>query len=180
MRRWLSVLFLSPLWLLGLLALAIAVAGAAGFRYNGSDSMPHGWYWGCGPGETARKGALVTCLPVPRANVVPNPAFDVAVKRGYVRPGEPLLKKVVALEGDRISIGPAGVSVNGVPLPNSRPLGRDGAGRPLPQVAMSDYPLQAGEVLLMSDYSPVSFDGRYFGPIPRACLKSVLRPILTW
>ena len=30
-----------------------------------------------------------------------------------------------------------------------------------------------GKVLLMSDDSPTSFDGRYFGPIPRARIQSV-------
>jgi type IV secretory pathway protease TraF len=37
-----------------------------------------------------------------------------------------------------------------------------------------------GEALLMSDYSPSSFDGRYFGPIPRAQIQGVVRPVLTW
>jgi type IV secretory pathway protease TraF len=50
----------------------------------------------------------------------------------------------------------------------------------LPQVALSDYPLQPGEALLMSDYSAWSFDGRYFGPIPKALIQSVVRPVWTW
>ena len=171
MKRLPAVLILS-------LVLALSLAGVAGLRYNRSESMPAGIYWLIG--GPPHKGDLVTCLPVTRASRVPNPAFDLAVKRGYVRPGEPLLKKVVALEGDRISIGPAGVCVNGVPLPNSRPLERDGASRPLLQVVLSDYPLQPGEVLLMSDYSTQSFDGRYFGPIPKALIQSVVRPVWTW
>ena len=37
-----------------------------------------------------------------------------------------------------------------------------------------------GKVLLMSDDSPTSFDGRYFGPIPRAQIQTVVKPVWTW
>jgi len=37
----------------------------------------------------------------------------------------------------------------------------------------------AGRVLLMSGYSPKSFDGRYFGPIEQTAIKGVLRPVFT-
>jgi conjugative transfer signal peptidase TraF len=107
-------------------------------------------------------------------------AFGYAFQRGYVKEHEPLLKRLVAVAGDRLSIGAGGVRVNGVPLPNSRPLDRDAAGRPLPPVYLPDYPLQNGEVLLMSDGSAWAFDGRYFGPIPRAQIQSVVRPVWTW
>jgi len=36
------------------------------------------------------------------------------------------------------------------------------------------------EVLLMSDYSPISFDARYFGPLRATTIESVIMPILTW
>jgi type IV secretory pathway protease TraF len=42
------------------------------------------------------------------------------------------------------------------------------------------YRLAPGKALLISDYSPISFDGRYFGPIPRAQVQSVVRPVWTW
>jgi hypothetical protein len=32
---------------------------------------------------------------------------------------------------------------------------------------------------LMSDYSPRSFDGRYFGPVAQTSVKGVLRPVFT-
>jgi type IV secretory pathway protease TraF len=50
----------------------------------------------------------------------------------------------------------------------------------MPVCRLQDYRLAAGEVLLMSDYSPLSFDGRYFGPIPRAQIQGVVQPVWTW
>ena len=44
----------------------------------------------------------------------------------------------------------------------------------------TDCTLKDNQVLLMSDYNPLSFDGRYFGPINRAQIRSVIRPVLTW
>jgi type IV secretory pathway protease TraF len=41
------------------------------------------------------------------------------------------------------------------------------------------YTLGAAQVLLMSDYSPKSFDGRYFGPVEKTGIKGVLRPVFT-
>jgi hypothetical protein len=37
-----------------------------------------------------------------------------------------------------------------------------------------------GEVLLMSDYNPQSFDSRYFGPIEETAIESVVTPVLTF
>jgi type IV secretory pathway protease TraF len=42
------------------------------------------------------------------------------------------------------------------------------------------YVLGDAEVLLMSDGSATSFDGRYFGPVSRAQLKTAIKLILTW
>ena len=39
--------------------------------------------------------------------------------------------------------------------------------------------LSTVQVLLMSDYSPKSFDGRYFGPVEQTGIKGVLRPVFT-
>lgn len=56
---------------------------------------------------------------------------------------------------------------------------RDGHGRPLPQLCVSQT-LNASQVMLMSDYEAASFDGRYFGPLDRAGVLRAMRPVLTW
>jgi conjugative transfer signal peptidase TraF len=173
-RRLLAVLFLSPWWFAALALLALAAVGASGLKYNATDSMPRGWYRIVDSGAHARRGDLVIVAPPHTV------AFGYAFQRGYFTERDLLLKRLVAVSGDRLDIDENGVRVNGVPLTNSRPKARDEAGRPLPQVYLPDYPLQDGEVLLMSDYSAASFDGRYFGPIPRACIQSVVRPVWTW
>src|SRR5436309_1012112 len=96
------------------------------------------------------------------------PVFELALARKYIGPGgfsryEQMLKRLVAVGGDTVSIDAEGVTVNGQRLPNTAPLSQDGAGRPLPVCRLQGYRLQAGEVLVLSDYSPLSFDSRYFG-----------------
>ena len=166
-----AVLFLSPLWLL-------ALAGLAGLRVNHTHSFPVGVYWAVPKAPAV--GDLVFFRPPEEA------VFDEALARGYIGRGgsfthyETMLKRLVAVGGDVISITTAGVTVNGRLLANSKPMDVDEAGRPMPQLRLKDYRLAPGEVLVMSDYSPLSFDGRYFGPIPRAQIQSVAWPVWTW
>ena len=112
--------------------------------------------------------------------------FKLAKKRGYLAAGPSpagtcgLIKQVAALSGDRVTIGVQGVQVNGVLLKNSAPRPADEAGRPLRAYELSDYALRSEEVLLMSDYNPASFDGRYFGPLSKTTIQSVIVPVITW
>jgi conjugative transfer signal peptidase TraF len=97
-----------------------------------------------------------------------SPQFEMAREGGYIdarfTPARTyaLIKRVVAMGGDRVTIGGAGVTVNGKPLAHSTPCAEDGAGWPL-----RTFLLGPTEVLLMSEYSPRSFDARYFGPFRR-------------
>ena len=98
--------------------------------------------------------------------------------RSYAR--ENLIKQVAAVEGDRVRISSEGVRVNGRLLANSQPLSADRDGLPLPQLALDDYTLRAGELLTMSTYNPRSFDSRYFGLMPRKSVIAVVAPVFTW
>jgi conjugative transfer signal peptidase TraF len=160
-------------------ALLIVVVGAtiAGARFNVSTSFPMGLYWTrhVVPG----KNALVYFRP-PRTDV-----FELARERDYIEPSplgayQPLIKKVVAEEGDTVSVTDEGVIVNQVLIPNSKPLNKDPAGRLLPQLRIAERRLAAGEVLLLSDINPRSFDARYFGPMQRGCIQEAIEPVLTW
>jgi conjugative transfer signal peptidase TraF len=154
------------------------VVCAIGLRVNGTDSEPIGIYWAIS--KAPAKGDLVFALPPAQ------PIFKLAKERGYLAAGPGpagtcgLIKQVAAVGGDRITIDAEGVRVNGILLKNSAPRPADEAGRPLHAYELSDYQLGAEEVLLVSDYNPASFDGRYFGPFSRATIQSVIVPILTW
>ena len=152
-----------------------ALAGVGGL-INATPSYPRGLYLPLG--RAAQVGDLVAFCP----------GIAVAkygMARGYLDPGRcpsgsvPLIKRLAAGGGDQVAIGPAGVTVDGKVLKNSRPMARDGRGRPLPQLRLSET-LADGQVLLMSDYAPASFDGRYFGPLDRAGLLRAMKPVLTW
>lgn len=151
---------------------------AAGGRFNTSKSLELGLYWITDAPIT--KGAYVMFCPPERK------VFMDAKERGYIDAGfcpgnfGHLMKKILAAKGDTIAVTPQGVTVNGEVLPYSKPVAEDGVGRPLPQLSSERYTLGASELLLMSDSSPTSFDGRYFGPITRSQVTSVIRPVLTW
>jgi conjugative transfer signal peptidase TraF len=158
---------------------AFATAGLAGLlgaRVNTTGSYPPGLYWLTG--EAAQKGALVIACP-PDVEAVAE-----GFRRGYIGAGfcpggyGYVIKKIVGLPGDRITITGQGVSVNGEAIPNSTPRRTDTEGKPLP-FRETAYTLVTAQVLLMSDYSPKSFDGRYFGPVEQTGIKGVLRPMLT-
>ena len=137
-----------------------------------------GVYWTSG--QPVEKGAYVLFCP-PSGGV-----FAAAKERDYIAAGfcpggtGYMMKQVLAATDDAVSIGDDGVRVNGELLPFSQPLTADKAGRPLPRYPATSFTLGKSELLLMSDGSGTSFDGRYFGPVNRAQVVSVIRPVFTW
>ncbi|VTU46121.1 conjugal transfer peptidase TraF (plasmid) [Variovorax sp. SRS16] len=158
-----------------LFALAIGCAGA---RLNTTPSIPIGLYWRTT--ASVERGAYVMFCPPAGAS------FSQVKDRGYVGPGfcpggyGYLMKRVLAAGTDRISVRLDGVRVNGALLPLSAPLLADKAGRPLAHFQAFNRTLGAQEVLPMSDVNPLSYDGRYFGPITRSQIEAVIVPVLTW
>jgi len=158
-----------------LLGMTCQVAGA---RINTSKSIPMGLYWTTS--APMDKGAYVVFCPSP------SEVFIEARTRGYIGAGfcpggfGYLMKRVAATARDTVTVTSQGVDVNGERLRLSMPLAADPAGRPLPRFEVNGYVLGDAEVLLMSDGSPTSFDGRYFGPVSRSQLRGAIKPILTW
>jgi conjugative transfer signal peptidase TraF len=161
----------------GLLLLGVGCY-AGGARINTTKSIPMGLYWTTS--QPVTKGAYVLLCP-PQAAV-----FDEARTRGYITtgfcPGDYgyLMKRVLATKDDAVSIGADGVRVNGALLLLSAPVKVDKAGRPLPRHHPTSFTLRQSEVLLMSDVSATSFDGRYFGPVDHTQIRSVITPVVTW
>ncbi len=148
-----------------------------GARINNSKSLALGLYWTIN--QPIEKGAYVIFCPPDTS------AFAIAKERGYISGGYcpggygQMMKRILAAKGDAVSVTGAGVLVNDQLLAFSKPYSSDPAGRPLPQTS-DFYTLKENELLLMTDVSATSFDARYFGPIDKAQIKSVIRPILTW
>ena len=156
--------------MLGLCALAFWIGG---LRLNLSASQPVGLY------RVAPDGRLAAaCLD--------GAAAELARAREYLRRGtcplqlEPVLKRIVALGGDHVSVSDAGVLVNGTQLPNSVPAERDSAGRPMPSlIAKGAYQtrLAADELWLASFFSSASYDSRYYGPVRAGQIRERLEPV---
>ena len=164
---------------LGLFALVVTLLDHAGFRVQHTASLPKGIYQvvpSDSPAELLRPGAIgLWCLPPRTARW--------AAARGYLRPGscatgvEPLAKVVLAMEGDTVDFDSRGVRVSDRPIANSKPLGRDVAGRALPLTPYGRYVLRAGEAWIWSPYSARSFDSRYLGPLSGSALVAIVRPV---
>ena len=152
--------------------------GLAGARVNTSRSIALGLYWSSD--RPARKGEYVLLCP-PQTGVI-----EEARRRGYLGAGfcpgghGYMMKRILAAEGDSVTIDADGVRVDGALLPFSAPLAVDLAGRSMPRLRIDRYVLRASEVLLMSDVSRTSFDGRYFGPVSRMQIRTVIVPVFTW
>lgn len=91
-----------------------------------------------------------------------------------------MMKRVWAVAGDRVTWGEEGIAINDKLLPASTPQETDKAGRLMWRQELADYVLGEFELLLMSDVSWASFDGRYFGPVEGGQVKGVIRPVVTF
>lgn len=146
-----------------------------GFRINLTDSIPVGLYRISHAGEL--KNAYVIFCPDNRQ------AFRLGLDRGYIDHGLNcggygyLMKKVVAIPGDIVSVTKAGVLVNQALIPFSKPKLKDGLNRPLPQWRVTHYQLAKDELLTMTNQSEWSFDGRYYGLVHSSQIKGMLRPL---
>jgi conjugative transfer signal peptidase TraF len=164
------------------LFLAVWAAYLAGARINRTNSLPKGLYWAVD--KTAQRGDLVAFWPRDTETM------REARRRVYILPGVYntvggegyglLMKRLVAVPGDIVSITGAGVEVNGTLVPNTRPLPVDGAGDPLPQLRFANYRLRDTEALFLSDHLPRSFDGRYFGVQELRQIVETVVPVWTW
>jgi conjugative transfer signal peptidase TraF len=155
----------------------IAVFGlcaSAGLRLNSTGSLPLGIYMV----STAADANLVEFCP-------PEPYSQISVVRGYRSPGicpdgdDPLLKPVISKPGDTVVFSEVGLQINGVLLRNTAPISRDSRGRPLTHFPFGAYQARSDSVWVASSYHPLSFDSRYFGPIPTYAIRNRLKALLT-
>ena len=168
--------------------MAVVVFPAAlvtmGLRYNDTPSAPLGWYWRRPvPVSGPALGDFVAVCPPAWVTPLRFPFYERG--RGEDRcpgGGEPLVKRIVAIPGDTVVETIAGVEVDGRRLPLSAPMAASPVtGIHLPW-ATGRWTLARGEYWLYGPgaargWARYSFDSRYFGPVSRAAIRGVLRPL---
>lgn len=160
-----SLLFLT---FYGATVIAAAMHRPTDFRlyWNPTPSVPVGLYWRTDKGFG--RGDLVVAWP-------PLAARDLAAARGILPKTVPLLKRIAATEGDEICATGTTISVNGKAL--AERLVADSQGRAMP--AWDGCHRLGDEVFLLLPEVSSSFDGRYFGAIPRASVIGKAIPLWT-
>ncbi|SCC91918.1 Peptidase S26, conserved region [Thiomonas sp. X19] len=176
--RWNRLLI--PIAALAATALAINVLWWCGWRVNWTESEPLGLY------RLLPVTADSRIIRSERAEFCPPPtitpqAFPFYMKGDCPGGGMPMFKQIVGLPGDRITVTPQAVTVNGKALAHSGQL----PGSPsFPRVHL---PYQHGTFTLGPDQFWVygsgarpalaaqSFDSRYWGPITRNDIRRITR-----
>lgn len=136
--------------------------------YNASDSMPRGFYAIRVQPPSVGDAALVR---------LPAAAARLAVERGYLPAGVPLIKPIAAGYGDHVCVRHGIVRING--RLRTLTLTHDSQGRPL-----ASWPgcrlLGPHEWFLLGTDHSASFDSRYFGPVAHAAVYGVAVPLWVW
>lgn len=157
-----------------------------GVRLNLSDSAPVGvWTTDSFHTDELSYGRMVSICPRDTATT------RAMLAAGFLPVGScsagsvPLLKPIVALPGDLVSIDPDGVRVNGSLLANSAPANTTVANIQLhgyghdAGVTQSRYEVLEEQVWVVSSYSSNSYDSRYFGPLSISDIRWTATPLLT-
>jgi conjugative transfer signal peptidase TraF len=159
---------------LGTVALCMpdATTMPVGIVFNPSDSVPRGWYR---VGHIDDVGSLhADAIVLAR---LPAGAAALASQRGYLPAGVPILKRIGAVAPQVVCVHERTVRIDGTATATVRT--HDGAHRPLLSWEQCRA-LGEGELFLLSDTNPASFDSRYFGPIAASAVIGVARPLWTW
>lgn len=136
--------------------------------YNPTDSVARGWYL-IEPPVALRVGSVALVrLPAGVA------AF--AAQRGYLPKEVPILKRIGAVAPQSVCVRGQAVHIDGAAV--ATVLAHDGKRRPLQPWAQCRV-LTDGELFLLSDVHPASFDSRYFGPIDASAVLGTASPIWT-
>ena len=142
------------------------------FVYNPSASVAPGWY-------RIERLERADSLHVGSTVLVRLPAdvAALAAQRGYLPSGAPILKRVGALAPQSVCVHEQTVRIDGAVVAVVRL--QDGMVRPL-QAWGQCRALVEGEVFLLSDTHPASFDSRYFGPVQVSAVLGIAHPVWTW
>ncbi|HUE64943.1 MAG TPA: S26 family signal peptidase [Rhizomicrobium sp.] len=136
--------------------------------WNESASVPVGLYT-LHPASPLKVGDLVAERPAT------NLARYMAVRR-YLPLGVPLLKFIAAIPDQTVCRQGPVITIDGLAVATAR--ASDHANRPLPGW-QGCHRLNAGEIFLLNPARPDSFDGRYFGMVPRESVMAKAEALWT-
>lgn len=134
--------------------------------FNASASAPIGYYY-------LRTSALISRHDVVLVRT-PESVRALAAERGYIPRSVPLVKRAAALPGDTVCVFGPIVTIDGRWVADR--LSADRAGRPLPAWT-GCRKLAPGELFLLMEEVPDSFDSRYFGPVSETAVIGRLYPL---
>lgn len=169
-------------------ALALAAVGISllfsfwwrtgvGLALNLSPSMPPGLYftWPAGNPQT---GDWVSLCIAPAVAPLYRSRQYLPDRDGCSSGLAPVLKPIVAVPGDVVSLEGEGVRVNGRLIPNSLALDTDSNGLPMPHLPLGWFRhLDDGEYFVLATFHPRSLDSRYYGPVLWSQILSKVFPL---
>jgi len=169
-RRW-------PLTIVAVSGAVVCLSLALELRINTTGSMPIGLY-SEGPPRFDRGAWVVFCLP--------EELNKLGRERSYLRRGpcpdrsQELVKEIAAVPGDRVVLTSRGLVVNGYAIPDTALHAVDRDLRILPHAPFGESAVSPGEVWVLGLARRVSWDSRYFGPVPQDHVRGTAIPILTF
>ncbi|SIN93461.1 conjugative transfer signal peptidase TraF [Halodesulfovibrio marinisediminis] len=157
--------------------LLLTTAFHLGYRINLTHSEPTGLYK-LASAPLARGDLVAFCLSLENAYTA------ISAERNYLGTSalcssgqKPLLKEVVGLAGDSVTVHSSSIQVNDMLfILTSRE--RDSQGRELPR-KLHSVVIPESKALLLSTHHKNSFDSRYFGLVDTSKLRKVI-PIFTF
>jgi conjugative transfer signal peptidase TraF len=138
------------------------------YVWNVSESVPVGLYR-LQPADRLFVTDLVAIQP-------PEPLATFLDLNGYLPAGIPMLKRVLALPGQKVCRSGRTISVDAIDVGEARE--RDSRGRPLPVWHGCRF-VGEDELFLMNWQTEDSLDGRYFGPIAASSVTGRAFPVWT-
>lgn len=162
-------------WLLGIVGglflLVIGVMAAFDLRITLQASSIPG-IWQC------RKLPLTTEIKVGDVVTFDSAWDDLGMKLGYTLFNAPIMKEVVGVSGQKVTLEGDQVSIDGVPIKGCKILKADSRGTILPH---PEYPyvIPEGSYFLVSqNRTERGWDSRYFGPVPRDKFIEICRLVM--
>jgi len=150
----------------------VATCALFGVRFNVSESLPGLIY------------IVTSDNSSPVVEFCPVGSFaELSKERGYRRRGvcpdgaSPMLKPIVVRDGDTVEVSAHGIAGNRTLLHNAAPRTTASRGRTLTPWPFGKYDVAPGFVWVAYQYNPLSFDSRYYGPIPISQIRCHLRPL---